>query len=222
MFKIWKKIKNKYGQIKNNIFIRNDLKLSLPKRYPIALSNNERKFLIKHCTDCKNYLEFGSGGSTFLVLMNTNIENITSVESDPKWISHLEKWEFIKQAEQKRLKFKYINTGEVGFLGIPKDLSVKELYPDYSSKIFAENTNFDLVFIDGRFRVACALQTILNCNQNTKILMHDFNNREEYHCILKYLDILDTMDTMSLFRIKNNIDKEELHKDYEDYKYNWA
>uniref|UniRef100_UPI0040267B70 hypothetical protein n=1 Tax=Candidatus Stercorousia sp. TaxID=3048886 RepID=UPI0040267B70 len=61
-----------------------------------------------------------------------------------------------------------------------------------------------------------------NCNKNTTILIHDFNNREEYHYILKYLDIIDTMDTMCIFKIKEKINKEELLNDYENYKYNWA
>ena len=49
--------------------------------------------------------------------------------------------------------------------------------------------------------------------------MHDFNNRPEYHCILKFLDIVDTMDTMALFKIKENFDKSELIEIYEEYKY---
>ena len=45
---------------------------------------------------------------------------------------------------------------------------------------------------------------------------------EEYHYILKYLDIIDTMDTMCIFKIKENINTQEILKDYETYKYNWA
>lgn len=216
-------IKNKFIQIKNKFLLKSDQKSISPKLFPIALSEKEKKFLIKHCQKCNNYLEFGSGGSTFLVLLNTAIKNITSIESDPNWISYLEKWDFIINKEkEERLKFKYINIGKVGFLGIPKDPEAKNLYPSYSNEIFKEEKNFDFVFIDGRFRVACALQTILNCNKNTTILIHDFNNREEYHCILKYLDILDTMDTMAIFKIKENINTQEILKDYETYKYNWA
>lgn len=213
-------IKNKFIQIKNKFLLKSDQKSISPKLFPIALSEKEQNFLIKHCKHCKNYLEFGSGGSTFLVLLQTDIKNVTSIESDSNWIKYLEKWEFIKQ--EKRLKFRYINIGEVGFLGIPQDPKAKNLYPLYSSEIFKENNNFDFVFIDGRFRVACTIQTILNCNKNTTILIHDFNNREEYHYILKYLDIIDTMDTMCIFKIKEKINKEELLNDYENYKYNWV
>jgi len=50
--------------------------------------------------------------------------------------------------------------------------------------------------------------------------MHDFNNRAYYHVILKFLDIVDTADTMALFKIKENIDYGELKRMYEEYKFN--
>lgn len=90
-------IKNKFIQIKNKFLLKSDQKSISPKLFPIALSEKEQNFLIKHCKNCKNYLEFGSGGSTFLVLLQTDIKNVTSIESDPNWIKYLEKWEFIKQ-----------------------------------------------------------------------------------------------------------------------------
>ena len=68
-----------------------------------------------------------------------------------------------------------------------------------------------IVFIDGIFRVACVLQTILNCKKDIKIMIHDINYEIKYHIIYKYLEVIYSIDTMVLFCIKNYI---EVKKDY--------
>ena len=90
---------------------------------------------------------------------------------------------------------------------------------NYSKLIFKKFENdYDFVFIDGIARVACALQIILNCKPDIKILIHDFNIRPYYHILYKYLDIIYAIDTFALFSIKDDIDIEEIKKDYEIYK----
>ena len=187
--------------------------------FPIQLTKKEQDFLIKYSKNAEEYLEFGSGGSTFLMLLNTQIQHITSVESDKKWIKYLRNWKIIPNNEKKRLKFLHINIGRTGEWGRPIDLEKKDKFPNYSLCPFINNKNYDVVFIDGRFRVACALQTILNCNKNTKILIHDFINRPYYHSILEFTDIVDTVDTMVLLKIKDDFNKNQLISLYEKYKY---
>ena len=205
--------------------IKKDKFLEEPQFFPIILTDLEKNLLTKIMNETLNYLEFGSGGSTFLALFSKNTKNIISIESDENWLNYLREWKIIKNSEiNKRLLFKCVNIGPIGEYGVPTDESSKNLFPDYSSLIFKENyfnNNYDTVFIDGRFRVACALQTILNCPKTTKILIHDFSNREEYHFILKYLDIIEVMDTLCLFKIKDNINFDDVQKDYEIYKYNF-
>lgn len=202
-----KKIKNKTGRSEND--------------FPLRLSLNEKNFLTGCLIEAENYLEFGSGGSTFLALMS-GCKKIVSVESDNNWIDNLKTFSLIQQGlDEKRLYFEYINTGKTGEWGVPVEESQKELFPDYSKEVFEKFENdYGLVFIDGRFRVACVLQTILNCRKDVKIVMHDYNNRPEYHYILKYLNIDYTIDTMAQFSIKNNIDKNDVLISYENYKYN--
>lgn len=167
------------------------------------------------------YLEFGSGGSTFLALLHAQV-CIISVESDKNWIEHLRDWKLIKDAENRRLQFIYVNIGEVGEWGVPLEIEKsKKSFPNYSAQVFETYKDFDVVFIDGRFRIACLLQSVLHCPKHTRILMHDFNNRAFYHQILKFVDFIDTCDTLAEFRIKENIDKQRLLAMYEEYKYIW-
>ncbi|MEI0489731.1 hypothetical protein [Brachyspira pulli] len=210
--------------------LRNDIRnflLSLETniRLPILMTEDERELFVKSISESKEYLEFGSGGSTFIALKTTKA-NITSVESDIDWINHMRDNKTIFEEEQFcRLKFVHIDVGEISAMGMPKDKSKIENYPKYSEEIFEildqnKIDKIDTVLIDGRFRVACALNTILNCNKNTKIIIHDFFNREEYHVVLNYLDTVEKANTLGVFKIKENINKDEINKLIEQYKYN--
>ena len=189
------------------------------KAYPIALSKNEIEFLVDAIKDSKRYLEFGSGGSTFITLERTNVQEVISVESDNAWLDKLREWSNIRTNEGGRLRFIHVDIGKTGSLGFPVSKDKQESYFHYSADPFTQFQDFDSVFIDGRFRVACALQTALHCGSTSKILFHDFNNRKPYHCILKFFDILDTMDTMALLKVKENIDRKEVLKMWEKHKY---
>ena len=193
--------------------------------YPIVLSDLEKKFLIENVSGSKSYLEFGSGGSTFLVLTQTGVPLVVSVESDMAWLDHLREWDCIVANEaDKRLCFLHVNIGKTGDWGVPTEMDKKDLFPDYSMAPFVTHakTKFDTVFINGRFRVACALQTILNSAPGTKILMHDYTFRPNYHIILQFLDIVDVVDTMALFKIKTDVSKKDVLDMYNKYKYDFA
>lgn len=121
--------------------------------------------------------------------------------------------------QSQRLTFEFIDIGKVGEWGVPIEDCKKSLFPNYSTQVFDSHKNFDIVFIDGRFRLACLAQTLLHCSKDTKILMHDFNNRAFYHQILEFVDIVDTCDTLAEFKIKKDIDKQRLLEFYNEYKY---
>ena len=179
-------------------------------KLPIYMSENEREVFVRAIKDSKNYIEFGSGGSTFITLKTTDAK-IISVEGDPNWLDYMRNNNLVFEAEQScRLKFYYIDIGKVGAWSKPVDDSKKELYPNYSQFIFdklteEEMNNIDTVLVDGRFRVASALNSIYYC-RNAKIIIHDFFDRDYYHIVLDYLDIVEEADTLGVFKIKDNID----------------
>lgn len=110
--------------------------------------------------------------------------------------------------------------------GAPANNDNRDLFPGYSSQPFQliDKSKIDTVLIDGRFRVACALSTILECHNNPglKILIHDFWNRPHYHVLLNYLDESASAFTLGLFAIKKDIALDEVRDEYENYKYNSA
>ena len=183
----------------------------------ILLTIKEKIFFSLILTKSKKYLEFGVGGSTILAYTTPNIKKIISIDSDINWIKEIKNFKNIKNDENKKIIFEYINIGEVSKFGFPKTINEKIF--NYSNQVFKKYKNdYDLVFIDGRFRVACTLQVILNCKKDIKILIHDFNDRPYYHILYKYLDVIYSINNLVLFSIKEGINLSEVKKIYEIYK----
>jgi len=194
-----------------------------PIFYPFLMTKEE-KSLFDSCigkSDC--YLEFGMGGSTIRAIRKSNAK-IYSVESSPDWVNYLQTYTVIRKVENKRLFLFPVDIGPITGCGYPESDNDKEALTSYSSQIFEsiDPKAIDLVLIDGRFRVACTLKVISECrnNKNLNILIHDFWDRKPYHVVLKYLDTVEKVETMGLFRIKENIDLKLLAEDYEAYKAN--
>lgn len=141
-----------------------DKKSTTPQAYDLIMSAEEKKLFIETVKNpsVRNYLEFGSGGSTFTTLLNSQA-NVFSVESNLDFIDHLRTWDYIKESEKnKRLIFEHINIGKVGDWGMPLEKEKIELFPNYSELIFKKhNIRFDCILIDGRFRIACTLNSKL-------------------------------------------------------------
>jgi hypothetical protein len=194
-----------------------------PLFYPFIMSKQEKVVFDDVISRSSHYLEFGLGGSSLRAIQRSKAQ-IYTVESSAEWVDKMNKYLLLRYMENKRIFIHIVNIGPTTDWGYPKSDNDKQLFQAYSSRIF-ESINIkliDLVFIDGRFRVACILKTILSCYQNDglKILIHDFWNREYYHIVLKYLQVVKQVDTIGLFTIKNNIDLKSVQKDYETYKFN--
>ena len=195
-----------------------DFYKEIPQHFPLVLTDKEKQTLISYQKKSNKYLEFGSGGSTFLALINSNAE-VHSVESDNEWINYLRSWKLINNKEEnKKVFFNIVNIGPTKEWGYPINDNMKCEYPKYSSAIFAKNKNFDTIFIDGRFRVACAFAAAINCPDAT-FLMHDYTIRKNYHVIEDFFDIKETIDTLVVFTLKKGYSVDKLQEMYEEYKY---
>lgn len=194
-----------------------------PSAFDLIMSEKEKELFIRTIKDpyIKNYLEFGSGGSTFTALLNTDAK-VFSVESNLDFINHLRTWDYILQEENKnRLVFEHIEIGKVGKWGKPLEIEKKTLFPNYYESIFKKyDVRFDCILIDGRFRIASTLNSILHGGIFTKFIIHDFWNRAEYRLLLKYLDVIEYEETMLVAQAKGNIDINQLIKDINKFKYN--
>lgn len=177
------------------------------------MTDNELFLFEKYIKNSKKYFEFGTGGSTYFVYEKSKA-NIITVDSSKEWIKKIK-----KQVNSLRVKYLYVNIGKIGKLGRPEnDLKKDNWYKYYNS--IRRYKNIDTVFIDGRFRVNCALES-LKKHPNATILIHDFRNREEYHILYDFLDEIDFCEKLSIFKIKDDININEINECIKKHKYDY-
>jgi hypothetical protein len=80
----------------------------------------------------------------------------------------------------------------------------------------------DLILIDGRFRVACALTCLqhLKGNRETTILVDDYLNRPHFQIIEEFANLEGYAGQMAIFRAKP-CDKSSLAKQIQVYQADW-
>ncbi|WP_314418154.1 tetratricopeptide repeat protein [Pseudescherichia vulneris] len=181
------------------------------------MSTKETALFESYLKKSERYYEFGSGGSTKLAVRN-NIE-VHGVESDKFWVDTL------KQETGPLCKIEYVDIGPTKEWGYPVDNTHRDKFPRYSQAIMRHDKVFDLILVDGRFRVACTLNAIKQTlekresGDETIIFIHDFWDRSDYHVVLEFLDTLDRVESAGAFRIKPEVDRVALTALIEKHQY---
>lgn len=142
-----------------------------------GMSKDEQDFLEKTYRHSTSIFEWGMGSSSALA-NHLGVEKLVSVDNFLEWVEKTK-----LTINNDRYTFHYVNIGRVGAWGRPVDKqNIKWL--DYSTKINDEKESFDVYLVDGRFRVACACLALLHSNDNSYIMIHDFE-RDYYQEILQ-------------------------------------
>ena len=133
--------------------------------------------------NAKRYLEFGSGGSTYLAAQLG--VPFATVESDPDFLAAVhEKITHAGYARHGQV-FHYADIGPTGRWGFPVGevtAAREEQFRRYSDipAPFIDGTLPDLVLVDGRFRVACALKVMRWCmtrRVHQMIVVDDYSDK---------------------------------------------
>lgn len=169
------------------------------------MSEPEIERFRQHLDAASNYVEFGCGGSTYMAL-SSPVKRIWSTESDPAWVEKLQQEPPIQAAlKEQRLHFFCPDLGKVGHLGRLDQEGDKASWHRYHADVWRslDSKRVDLVLIDGRFRIACALQAALRVRADCPILIHDYGSRRrKYAPVLEFLSLVDEVDTLATFHIK--------------------
>lgn len=148
-------------------------------------------FFLRNLKKCKSYFEYGSGNSTIIAHKLKKI--YLSAESDKNFSLYLKK--------KLRLNILENNFGLVKFYSRPlfekirkNELKKKSLKYARSIKTFTRKFKFpDLILIDGRCRVLCALMIHKELDNYKKkkflIILDDYKNRNHYSIINKFFYI---------------------------------
>ena len=168
----------------------------------------------------RHVIEFGCGGSTILFLENA-VEALDSVESDKAWAAKVCGEPSAATALRSgRFRMHNVDIGRTKAWGYPVDKAAKARWPRYSCAIWRklESPAVDFVFIDGRFRVACALVALLHITPPALIAVHDFWTRlKVYAEILEFLDVVQRVKSLGIFAPRGDIDKIRVIKLLREY-----
>lgn len=185
---------------------------------PIRMTDAETALLTRYLSRSRFYLEFGCGGSTALALQKSK-GMVVSVESDAQWIAKLkESPDIMKAVQAGRLAFYHADIGPVGPWGVPKDESRLKAWKSYYTAPWTfRDFDYDLVLIDGRFRVMCALAAAIYVGPDTIVTMHDYGNRRGYFDIERYFDFVDQADKLIVMRKRPHINYKAWLHDFADH-----
>jgi hypothetical protein len=173
----------------------------------------------------KFYLEYGSGGSTFLAAQKNT--RFMVVDSDSFFLKAVKnKIEASGLYDSSLQKYIYADIGLTGEWGCPvftfktsKRLAKWACYPNCPWGEISTGLSPDLILVDGRFRVACALTTIKNLCHTTGwvLLVDDYLMRHYYQEIERFAILEKMLGSMAVFTHKPNIDMLELDKALSSY-----
>jgi hypothetical protein len=100
----------------------------------------------------------------------------------------------------------HADIGTVGDWGVPKSHDGFSRYWTYPTLPWVYLKSIrqspDLILIDGRFRVACALISILFAEEGTLILVDDYADRPEYWLIERYAKLRSSAGRLAAFEVK--------------------
>ena len=179
-----------------------------------AMTADEQKLFLSYLKKSQHYFEFGSGGSTvWAVKQGLTVQGI---ESDPVWIQALQE----KLGQQCQVAVADI--GPTGDWGYPLNINQSDNFPRYSQAILDHKRSFDLILIDGRFRVACTMATIqhiakYHAQDSTFIFIHDFWNRPHYHSVLEFLDVIEQVESAGVFKVKKDALLSKVEEMWQEY-----
>ena len=147
----------------------------------------------------KVYGEYGVGLSTLHVLSETDAQ-VVSVESDPYWSNEVQR----EAGSPDRLDVRVVDVGPVGLFGTPLSYRRRHVFPEYARALWRERTDFDLVLIDGRFRIACFAESYIHARAGTLVVFDDYVEREYYKIVEDLCEPCEVSDRQALFRIPEN------------------
>jgi len=160
------------------------------------------------------YLEFGSGGSS--VLAARLGKRIVTVESDPFFLKAVvDRIRSEGHLDLSAQKFIHADIGPVGPMGRPLFRWPFNYgkFRGYSSAPWEPSVGMeapDLILVDGRFRVACALKCIQALKNSYDMMLVDDYSRSEYRVIETFAKLDRMCGRMAVFRPGPCLDASEL------------
>lgn len=171
-------------------------------RPELTLPESEAALLRDTYGAADTILEYGSGGSTALAAEMPG-KTVFSVESDKDWAQMMRRWFTANPPLAQSVDVIWSDIGPTKDWGHPADESEWRRWPRYALEVWGlpEFRQPDVVLVDGRFRVGCALATAFLSTRPVTLLFDDYANRTHYHRVRDFLGTPEITGRMGLFRV---------------------
>lgn len=155
-------------------------------RPELTLPEAEAKVLRAAYSAAQTVLEYGSGGST--VIAAELGKRVFAVESDQNWAQMMRDW-LAAHPAQGQVDVIWADIGPTKDWGHPADDRKWKSFARYPLEIwdYPGFTHPDVVFVDGRFRMGCALATAFRISRPVPLYYDDYTNRQRHHRIESFL-----------------------------------
>jgi len=184
------------------------------KTADLLFDGDDQKFK-QLATQAKVYFEYGCGQSTIWCSFNTQVE-IFSVDTSARWAQDT----MSKSCSQNMPHIKWVDCGVIGKWGRPTDYSLRENFKEYILGPFMlTNNSPDLILIDGRFRVACFLNSLLRSTPGTRIIFDDYTVRPQYHVVEEFCQKPYLCGHQAIFTVPHVASREPIKQEIEKFSY---
>lgn len=185
--------------------------------------NESDAYFRKQLESVRNYLEYGSGGST--ILASKFVNTLVSVDTHAAFLADV-RHKLAEDGSRAITKLIYVNIGLTKDSGMPvftrptrRRVRRWEDYPTAPWRyVRSLGQQPDLILVHGRFRVACVLESLLSLSplSNTQILLDDYAERPHYQVVEQFAD-LEMAGRMAILRPRRLVDRIQVRRMVKQY-----
>ncbi len=189
-------------------------RLARPKIAQERLFDGDDAAFVRLVANARVYGEYGVGGSTRYV-HDHGSATILAVDSSRHWIETVGAG--LRQAS--RLDLRWVDLGETGAWGRPRDYGARARFIDYATSIWTRGAKPDLVLVDGRFRVCCFFNSLLRADPGTMLVFDDYRDRPQYRVIEEFVPVLEFCGRQAIVRVPETLDREAIGREADRFLY---
>ena len=175
------------------------------KKLNAMMSTEEQQLLESYMAPTTRYFEWGSGGSTDTYPRLTQ-GTVVSIENYKPWCDKVLSLPYVKCREKKgTFHYKCIVPYPTEPYGYPEAAAHNGDFDEYINAI-KDYPNFDIVLVDARWRVACALKALEYISDDTIVFIHDMNPRRKYYdAVFKWYEEIERADSLVAMRRRKGV-----------------
>lgn len=182
------------------------------------MSNNTNKTwseraltaLNHHLSSAESLLQYGCGETTSIACGYPNVKYIYAVESDKSVADSI----YDTLTDKDKLRMMYADIGELDANGIPINHANFANYHQYMVFPWALADKYnvipELIVIDGHFKVASFLYSLICAKEGATILFNDFFTSSDYGIARNYALLEERHGDMAEFKVQKNFVMSEL------------